>query len=422
MQAIGGYGKTALGAGALHGWHVRHLNPVERVMRIARLPYLAKRCTHMLYPNYPGRSPSNRHYCYKRGVGWVSDIVTLSRPSTKYDVINGVLTTIPAGELSANGRVEPATVSRITNSNDKANWILAGIATAVDITDGPGGYGAIRTTGVGTSGADYIYIATGGYAADAQLRESLYIRKISGGSGNLTVAHQSLGPGGGVLTVPVAGLPTGVWVRLDRASSYVSSSAQWIATAAGISGPWLYGGGGMSFDIAFCNETESQTYTTSPILAAGGVTARAADAWSISDAGLADVKSMASIIRCAGGTYHYCLCNTPITKVMALDSTGPVQWDATAGTMQMANRTSGAFDAMTANFYTVINGYMNGTKYTSVVAPENHRLFTKFDVGYNGNIGGDEHALHLLFDRELTDAEAAALTSTAFKNAIAAGL
>jgi surface protein len=70
MQAIGGYGKTALGAGALHGWHVRHLNPVERVMRIARLPYLAKNCTHMLYPNYPGRSPSNRHYLYIGGQ-WV---------------------------------------------------------------------------------------------------------------------------------------------------------------------------------------------------------------------------------------------------------------------------------------------------------------------------------------------------------------
>jgi hypothetical protein len=101
------------------------ITPVGALLAKCGLAGLQQRVTHMLWPN-GAPSADKRHYCYKRGVGWNTSKVTLSRPSVKYDVINGQLVTIPAGELGANGRIEPATVTRITNSNDKANWALRG--------------------------------------------------------------------------------------------------------------------------------------------------------------------------------------------------------------------------------------------------------------------------------------------------------
>ena len=89
MQAIGGYGRTALGAGALHGWQVRHLDPVERVLRLAKKPYLARHVTHMLWPGCPGRSPYNRHYLYIPGVGWTAIYSTITGTMEATGVVTG---------------------------------------------------------------------------------------------------------------------------------------------------------------------------------------------------------------------------------------------------------------------------------------------------------------------------------------------
>jgi hypothetical protein len=290
MQAIGGYGKTSLGAGALHGWQVRHLNPVERVLRMAKLPYLAKRVTHMLYPNYAGRSPYNRHYCYKRGVGWVSDIVTLSRPSVKYDVIGGSLKTLAAGELGANGRIEPATVTRITNSNDKANWVARGTTTLSDITDGPFGAGAIRIVGAHIINKDDVYFLATSYTPGVALKVSLYIRRNSG-----TAAIRLFEPYGTGEWL-VSGLPAGQWVRIDSTSAYVTVTTAW--AAGGTNGGIIVSCTDeiSDLDIAFVNQTESQAYTTTPILAAGAVTTRAADALRIATGIPAGIKTTGGLV------------------------------------------------------------------------------------------------------------------------------
>lgn len=418
---------------------------MRRVLGAAGVSYLAPHVTHMISPNDRTRSGANRGDVWKRGVGWTSSGVTLTRPTVKYDVLNGQLVTIPAGELGANGRVEPATVTRQTNSNDKANWTLRGGTEALTdhASGGPANAPYVEATGISTQGVNDTWHMSSGFTADTALRLSLYVRRVSGAVA-LYVGNAQNDNLYGRYAIDLPSLPLGSWVRIDADSPYVTVDVAWKSTAEGLSGVIFWATAGIAFDFAFVNEIESQTYMT-PILAAGGVTTRAVDAWSVADSGMASLASAGSLVAQlrlpyastipAANQYHVGLNGSDSTDdgifIFTKATDDHLYAEARSGGAQEAEIDLGAYSSSTqyavalswdaAGLRACINGVEKTASGAITVPASIDRVNIGAGVSAHTMDGAEKEAV-LIMDSVRTQSEREGLTSTAFRNAIAAGL
>lgn len=418
---------------ALTKWRLRrkknlfakHLGtPVSSVLGLAGLGYLAGNTTHMIYPNHSSRSSGNRHYFYRRNIGWTSAGVSLTRTEPKYDVINGVLTTIPAGQLGANGRIEPQDINRITNSNDKANWTARGTTAINDVaTGGPDGLEYMSVAGLGERTTNDLFISASGFGDSGTYLPNFFIRKKSALGATLEIYNPSSYGASNKWVVDYSALPENVWTRITEQSPYVTRTASRLSCEPdGLGGIWLAQPLGateaMEFDLAFVGASVA-AYTTTSIRTHDAIVTRSADALTLTDAGLADVKSMLVILRSPSDGYHCYIRDAGTANYAGFK--GGFQAENTAGSFNLGARSNTTFSAFASSFGSNPNVcYQDGTKYSAAQAAVSGLGI--FQMGLGATVLGDETPLVLLFDRDLTDSEAAVLSGAAFKSAITAGL
>lgn len=409
------------------------LNPIEQALALCGLQNIAQRCVYMFYPAF-GTDPDKRYYLYIPGVGWTDNGVTLTRPGVKRDVINSTLTSIAANQLGPNGRIDPTTVVLNAVSNDITSYTKRGTCELTLIAGGGPDGGDCTRAVLGPVGSGDCYYYVFGFGASAPLAASLYVKKVSGLQ-KLLVYNPIDNTCG---EWEFSGLPTGVWVRLDKDSPYLKEYHAFTATAGGAAGFQLASEGG-TYDVAYLNESQTQTLTTTPVLTAGDQVTRTADAWRCT--GLSGVKSFIAVVRfpyasTAFGSDQYLM---SLNGSDSMDNGIFLYTDSTDHTLHAAARSGGVSqgDISLGNYAPNVpcaiavswdvdglTGSMNGVAATpsaAITIPASIDR-VEFGRGISSDVsGGAEHMLCMMMDRVLTLAERNACGAT-FANAIASGL
>jgi hypothetical protein len=384
-------------------------DPVAATLQMAGMAHLMPIVTHMFYPN---NAPSgNRHYCYKRGVGWVSDIVTLSRPSVKYDVINGQLVTIPAGVLGANGRIEPQCIN-LAPVLSGWTWVGADAITS-GIDDPLGGTTAVRLN-IHNGATEVLYKAL--TKPEATYLFTCWIRSPSITGMRLGIDDTPAG-----ISISSDELPvTPVWTRVSALiTPRAGKTVSYLNIAQGYNGAGFLSSQTGVLDIAFPNFSVD-AYMTSTIPTAA---TRAADAWSVALSGMGAEGSALVIVRQPAIT-------TALTVLNLLRS-GPAQSIYVypyGGTMWLQGYSVSQYTDLGAvaanvpysvafNWGTGFDVAINGVEKTPTTGSASFTP-TSLELGAEGS----ERPLVMFFDRKLTVAERAALSGTALRNAVMAGL
>lgn len=408
---------------------LRRYNAVENILRLVGLRDLAPGATHMFYPNDPSRSAGNRHYIYKRNVGWTADGVSLTRTEPKYDVIGGVLETIPAGQLGRNGRIEPSSINIATHSANLSTEWGPDIGSLVYTNNTT--YTTIDYTG-GTD--DYSLSSITEDLGGRSFTFSCEVRGIVGQTVNICVDYAGSPAAYGKETTVTL---TGSWQRVSVSFTFGAVGSQNLFARVG--NRVLHDGS--AANVTVCDvrnaQLEEKAYATSYIPNVTGTSTRSADAWSYSDAGLANVKSMLWI-GTLGHTTGVDLTTTRIAgcaiagdgaaaNSLWLDDQGGHcrcvvggGGDYTVGSYDPAVTAGTAFSMCVARNGDCVNGVYNSRSLRVPAGMDRLGVAELNDTHQEKASGVVTYAL-LAFDVDLSQAQQEALTTT-LKNAIASGL